>query len=118
MFESDGDDRGKVGCRLFEINGSKHQFEEAELPVEEIELTTTWVHENSQPLVVEDWNSETRFPNLREFLTGVGVGSTCTLPLMRGERRLGIFEVGSAQANAYCAEEVAFLSIVADQVAL
>jgi formate hydrogenlyase transcriptional activator len=118
MFESDGDDHGKLGWRLFDINGSKRQFAEADLPVGEIELTTIWVHENNQPLLVEDWSSETRFPRLREFLTGIGIGSTCTLPLMRGERRLGIFEVGSTQANAYCEEEVAFLSLVADQVAL
>jgi len=118
MFEADGEDRGKVGWRLFDIDGAKRQFAGAELPVDEMELTTTWVHENSQPLLVENWNSEARFPNLRQFLTGLGIGSTCTLPLMRGERRLGIFEVGSIQTNAFCEEEVAFLSIVADQVAL
>jgi len=118
MFESDTGDPSKLGWRLFDIHGEKRQFPEAELPVGEIELTTAWVHENSQPLVISDWNSETRFPTLREFLTGVGIGSTCTLPLVRGERRLGIFEVGSAQANAYGEEEVAFLSLVADQVAL
>ena len=118
MFESDTGDPSKLGWRLFDIHGEKRQFPEAELPVGEIELTTAWVHENCQPLVISDWNSETRFPTLREFLTGVGIGSSCTLPLVRGERRLGIFEVGSAQANAYGEEEVAFLSLVADQVAL
>jgi formate hydrogenlyase transcriptional activator len=118
MFESDTGDPSKLGWRLFDIHGEKRQFPEAELPVGEIELTTAWVHENCQPLVISDWNGETRFPTLREFLTGVGIGSTCTLPLVRGERRLGIFEVGSAQANAYGEEEVAFLSLVADQVAL
>jgi formate hydrogenlyase transcriptional activator len=118
MFESDTGDPSKLGWRLFDIHGEKRQFPEAELPVGEIELTTAWVHENSQPLVISDWNGETRFPTLREFLTGVGIGSTCTLPLVRGERRLGIFEVGSAQANAYGEDEVAFLSLVADQVAL
>src|SRR5439155_22026048 len=91
MFEGDGGDRGKLGWRLFNINGANRQFPEADLPVGEIELMSTWVHENSQPLLVEDWSSETRFPNLREFLTGLSIGSTCTLPLMRGERRLGIF---------------------------
>jgi formate hydrogenlyase transcriptional activator len=118
MFECDSGDPGKLGWRLFDINGEKRQFQEAELPVDEIELTSAWVHENSQPLTILDWNTETRFPNFREFLTGVGIGSTCTLPLVRGERRLGIFEVGSRQANAYCEEEVAFLSLAADQVAL
>src|SRR6266576_5615070 len=118
MFECDRGDPTKLGWRLFDINGGKRQFSEAELPVDEIGLAAAWVHENSQPLVISDWNTETRFPNFRQFLTGLGIGSTCTLPLMRGERRLGIFEVGSTQANAYCEEEVAFLSIVADQVAL
>ncbi len=118
MFECDSGDPSKLSWRLFDINGEKRQFPEAELPVDEIELTTAWVHENSQPLVISDWNSETRFPNFRGFLTGLGIGSTCTLPLVRGERRLGIFEVGSAQANAYCEEEVAFLALAADQVAL
>jgi len=112
MFESDTGDPSKLGWRLFDIHGEKRQFPEAELPVGEIELTTAWVHENCQPLVISDWNGETRFPTLREFLTGVGIGSTCTLPLVRGERRLG------AQSNAYGEEEVAFLSLVADQVAL
>ena len=118
MFEGGSADPNKVGWRLFDINGQKREFPEAELPVDEIELTTAWVHENSRPLVISDWNTETRFPNFREFLTGVGIASTCTLPLVRGERRLGIFEVGSTQANAYCEEEVVFLSLAADQVAL
>src|SRR5881396_4212291 len=67
MLECDGGDRGKRGWRLFKINGANYQFPEADLPLDEIELTTKWVHENSQPLVIEDWHSETRFPNLREF---------------------------------------------------
>ena len=118
MFECDRGDPTKLGWRLFDINGEKRQFSEAELPLDEIGLAAAWVHENSQPLVISDCNSETRFPNFREFLTGLGIGSTCTLPLVRGERRLGIFEVGSTQTNAYCEDEVAFLSLAADQVAL
>ncbi len=121
MFEcasGDGHNRRKLGWRLFDIHGTKRQFPEAELPGDEIELTAAWVHENGQPLVVADWSTETRFPGLKNFVTGLGIGSTCTLPLVRGERRLGIFEVGSTQANAYCSQEVAFLSLAADQVAL
>src|SRR6266446_8501531 len=121
MFEcasGDGHNRRKLGWRLFDIHGTKRQFPEAELPGDEIELTAAWVHENGQPLVVADWSTETRFPGLKNFVTGLGICSTCTLPLVRGERRLGIFEVGSTQANAYCSQEVAFLSLAADQVAL
>ena len=118
MFECDHGDSGKLGWRLFDVNGTKRQFPEAELPLNDIELTAARVHETGQPLVIGDWNNETRFPSLKEFLTGLGIVSTCALPLVRGERRLGIFEVGSGQPNAYCAEEVAFLSVAADQVAL
>src|SRR5438132_4874284 len=118
MFECDHGDSGKLGWRLFDVNGTKRQFPEAELPLNDIELTAARVHETGQPLVIGDWNNETRFPSLKEFLTRLGIVSTCALPLVRGERRLGIFEIGSRQPNAYCAEEVAFLSVAADQVAL
>jgi formate hydrogenlyase transcriptional activator len=124
LFECDSGDSGKLGWRLFDVHGTRRQFPEAELPVDEIETAAAWVHENGQPLVTADWSKdkdddkETRFPNLKAFLTGLGIGSSCILPLVRGERRLGIFEVGSAQPNAYCEEELAFLSLAADQVAL
>jgi formate hydrogenlyase transcriptional activator len=118
MFECDGSDSGRLGWRLFDVNGARRQFPEGELPVDELELARAWVHENGQPLVIADWITETRFPALRGFVTKLGVGSSCTLPLTRGERRLGVFEVGSARRNAYCEEEVAFLSLAADQVAL
>jgi len=118
IFECDNGEMGQAGWRLFDINGAKRQFPEAELPIEEIGLTAAWIHENGQPLVIADWSGETRFPNLKDFMTGLGISSSCVLPLLRGERRLGLFEVGSAHPNAYCAEEVAFLSLAADQVAL
>jgi formate hydrogenlyase transcriptional activator len=118
MFESGHGDRGKLGWRLFDVNGTKHEFPEADLPLSDIELIAARVHENGQPLVIGEWNRETHLANLREFLIGLGIVSTCSLPLVRGERRVGIFEVGSRHPNAYCEEEVAFLSVAADQVAL
>ena len=51
-------------------------------------------------------------------MKGLGIASTCTLPLTRADRRLGVFELGSSHPNAYPEEEVRFLSFVADQVAL
>jgi formate hydrogenlyase transcriptional activator len=38
--------------------------------------------------------------------------------MARGERRLGVIAIGSSQAYAYSESEVAFLSLLADQVAL
>ena len=111
-----GKDTNALEWHLFEANGRKGDISEADLPIEE--TTSGWVHENGQPLVILDWSKETRFPELRAFLKGLGIASTCTLPLTRADRRLGVFELGSSHPNAYPKEEVRFLSFVADQVAL
>jgi len=76
------------------------------------------VHESGELLVTQDWNEETRFPNHRNFLSELGVASTCTLPLKRGERRLGVLSLGRFYPNAYDEEEIAFLGLVADQIGL
>jgi formate hydrogenlyase transcriptional activator len=76
------------------------------------------VHESSDPLVTHDWNTETQFPKHRSFLAGLGISSTCTLPLKRGERRLGVLTLGRFYPNAYDEEEVRFLCLVADQIGL
>jgi formate hydrogenlyase transcriptional activator len=77
-----------------------------------------WVHDSGQPLVTPDWNEETRFPSHRTFLSEFGITSTCTLPLKRGERRLGVLSLGRFYPNAYDEDEIAFLGIVADQIGL
>jgi formate hydrogenlyase transcriptional activator len=40
----------------------------------------------------------------------------CALPLTTVHPRLGSLAVGSTEADAYCREEVSFLSLVANQV--
>ena len=77
-----------------------------------------WSYEHQQFVVTSDWNRETRFPKYREFLRELRVASTCTLPLTRGKRRLGAITFGSTQADSYPQQEVRFLTLVADQVAL
>ncbi len=111
-----GKDTNALEWHLFEAKGRKGEISEADLPIEE--TTSGWVHENGQPLVILDWSKETRFPELKVFLEGLGIASTCTLPLTRADRRLGVLELGSSHPNAYPEEEVRFLSLVADQVAL
>ncbi len=77
-----------------------------------------WVHEAQQLMVTDDWRQETRFPEHRQFLISLGIASTCTLPLKRGNRRLGVLSLGKSRTHAYPDEEVRFLSLVADQIAL
>lgn len=52
------------------------------------------------------------------MLKNLGVRSVCALPLTAVHRRLGGLTVGSTETNAYNREEVSFLSLVANQVAL
>jgi hypothetical protein len=60
---------------------------------------TSWAHQLQQPLVTADWRRETDFPAYREFLQQLGVVSTCSLPLARGERRLGVLSLGSSRPH-------------------
>jgi formate hydrogenlyase transcriptional activator len=82
------------------------------------EAPTEWVQESQQVLVTDDWRKENNFPQYKEFLSRLDVVSTCSLPLTRGERRLGVLTFGSSQPNAYSEEERRFLEMVADQLSL
>src|SRR5258707_11728116 len=52
------------------------------------------------------------------MLKNRGVRSVCALPLTTVHRRLGGLALGSIEADAYNGEEISFLSLVANQVAL
>jgi formate hydrogenlyase transcriptional activator len=82
------------------------------------ETLTWWVYRHQQPLVVSSLEAETRFPAVAELLNNRGIRSVCALPLTTVNRRLGALNVGSVEADAYGGEEVSFLSLVANQVAL
>lgn len=77
-----------------------------------------WVYEQQQPLVIPDVDQETRFPRLHGILKEFGIRSHLTFPLTTAHGRLGTFAVGSDQVGAYCEEDVRFLALVADQIAV
>lgn len=102
---------------LLESNGQRMDNSSGdELSLEDSPIQS--VHESGQLLVTADWGRETRFPKYGLFLAKLGVGSTCTLPLTRGARRLGVLSLGRFYPNAYDEEEVRFLGLVADQIGL
>src|SRR5882762_6681350 len=105
-----------VEWRLFESTVKSPAIREADLLTDE--ATSGWVYEHQQLLVIRDWGQESRFPALKRILSELNIGSTCTLPLTTAHRRFGVIEVGSSHPNAYPEEEVRFLSLVADHVAL
>jgi formate hydrogenlyase transcriptional activator len=82
------------------------------------EMMTTWVYEHQKPLVIPFLDRETRFPRVAEFLSNEGLRSVCSLPLTTVRRRLGSFGFASKLPDAYPEEEVRFLSLVVDQIAL
>jgi formate hydrogenlyase transcriptional activator len=82
------------------------------------ETFTWWVYQHQQPLIIPSLEAETRFPAVAEMLKNRGVRSVCALPLTTVHRRLGGLAVGSTETDAYSREEVSFLSLVANQVAL
>src|SRR5579863_789039 len=112
-FESD---TNTVEWHLLYSNGRRHDVPEADVVLEDTPIA--WVHESQQPLVTADWREEARFAKHGEFLNELGIASTCVLPLSRGARRLGVLSIGSTHPHAYHEEEVRFLSLVADQIAL
>jgi formate hydrogenlyase transcriptional activator len=77
-----------------------------------------WVHDSGQLLVTLDWTRETRFEEYGRFLANAGISSTCTLPLNREPRRVGVLSLGRFYPSAYDEEEVRFLGLVADQIGL
>jgi formate hydrogenlyase transcriptional activator len=82
------------------------------------ETLMTWVVENQKAAVIADVWQETRFPHSVARLKEIGLQSACALPLSTAHRRLGSLVLASQRPDAYSEEEVRFLSLVADQIAL
>src|SRR5512140_1749134 len=93
---------------------------------EDIELPAFLPHESpsglvfstQMPMVIPDWDQETRFPRLRNYLRQYNVRSTCILPLSTLHSKVGTLAVGVSAPNAYSDEEVRFLTLVANHVSL
>ncbi len=109
-------DTRTVAWHLLYSNGARQSLPPADVDVAGTPID--WVYESQQALVTADWNFETRFPKHGESLNELGIAATCVLPLARGQRRLGVLTIGRSDPNAYPEDEVRFLSLVADQIAL
>src|ERR1700692_1139552 len=82
------------------------------------ETFSWWVYQHQEPLIIPSLDAETRFRAVTAMLGNRGVRSVCALPLTTVHRRLGGLAFGSLEADAYSRNEVGFLSLVANQVAL
>ncbi len=109
-------DTGLPCWSLLEAAGKKLEIASEILGLQDSPIQ--FVHASGQPLTILDWNVEQRFGKYGKFLAELRVTSTCTLPLVRGARRLGVLSLGRSYPHAYDQEEVRFLHLVADQIGL
>lgn len=77
-----------------------------------------WVYQNQEPVLVTSIDTELRFPATTEKLKAYGIQSGCVLPLTSAHRRLGCLFVGSERRESYSHEDMYFLSLIANQVAV
>jgi formate hydrogenlyase transcriptional activator len=105
-----------VAWQMLGVTGESRPYSEGEDRAQG--APTIWAQDIRQPVVIADWRDEVRFAELKLFLRDAQILSTCTFPLVRGQRRLGVVTFGSAVPGFYADEEVNFLALVADQLAL
>jgi formate hydrogenlyase transcriptional activator len=86
------------------------------LPSEEDPAGLVW--QTQQPLITSRVAELRRWPRLLERVQAHGVESCCWLPLTTARRRLGTLVLAGKQPSAYDAADVAFLRLVANQVAV
>ena len=106
--------RHEVCVRMFDESGAPIQ--PPKLVPEE--TMTWWVYQEQQALVIPHVDRETRFPVATAALKGLGIRSVCVLPLSTVHHRLGGLAIGSREPDAYNHQELCFLTLVANQVAL
>ena len=82
------------------------------------ETVAWWVFENQQPLAINSLGRETRFRTMIDKFQAYGIQSVCALPLTTAHRKLGSLLIASREPGAYLEDEVQFLSLVVNQVAL
>jgi formate hydrogenlyase transcriptional activator len=82
------------------------------------ETIVWWVQHHQQVLVIPSVDEEDRFPQMMDVLRDYGIRSLCALPMSTAHRRLGSLMLASSCPYTYSDEEVRFLTLVVNQIAL
>jgi len=77
-----------------------------------------WVYENQEPMVTSLEPNQAPSCKFQKILQKYGIRSVCTLPLTTAHSKVGTLTFASKASDIYTAEEVHFLSVVAEQIAL
>jgi formate hydrogenlyase transcriptional activator len=87
-----------------------------ELPIEE---SDAWrVYQSQKPLITSLEARDDRLSKFQEALKRRQIRCVCTLPLTTAHSKVGTLAFASKAPDIYTAEEVCFLSVVAEQIAL
>jgi formate hydrogenlyase transcriptional activator len=87
-----------------------------ELPIEEF-LPLWDAMRSSDPQHTADWDTEERYPRLKEWAKKMGLGSGLRVPLTTPHRRVGVFGINRDTVNPFSAEEISFLRLIGRVVA-
>src|SRR5258705_4208531 len=77
-----------------------------------------WVYHNQQPMVTSLEADRAPSCKFQEVLKKYGILSACTLALTTAHSKVGTLTFASRAPDIYIAEEVRFLSVVAEKIAL
>jgi len=117
---------GVIHFDYLDVLGVKENSDEVEwhawgrgalpLPDGGIEELPIWHrYYSEEPLHIADWDSDERFPRLKQLAATVGarIGSVVRVPLTTPRRRLGTLGIASGPGSTYSGEDVGFLRKVA-----
>jgi GAF domain-containing protein len=92
---------------------------EKDLATEDLDALPLLPYSTQETVHIADWNSDERFPHVKQFLADIGIkiGSVVRLPLTTPHRRLGVLGIASAPGVTYGAEDIEFFRLVARVVA-
>ena len=86
------------------------------LPVDQDLAGSVWA--NEQPVVISDFECETRWPETAQLARDLGINAVALLPLTASGRRLGALGISSVARLDLSAAELAFLERVACEFAV
>src|SRR5205809_341115 len=108
--------RNVMRLHILESRVPKEKVTGMESPIEG--HPSGWVWQTQQPLVINDVDEETRFPDLMRRLREHGVRSMAIFPLTTAQRRIGSMGFGRLVPQGVTDTELQFMQRVASQVAV
>ena len=104
--------------RLYAFGGTLAGSAEIGTEIPVAEASTAMLLEEQKPIILNDVEKETRFPDIVERARPYGVRSLCLLPLTSPRRRLGVLVFGTTYQKDYDAEDLKLMTTVAAHVAV